>query len=220
MSTEQATRLQRAFETVRRYGRHESRAEHCALCGLRLSDVHPHLLELPARKLICSCDACAVLVSARRDLKHKAIRRHVVYLEGFEMTDAQWDSLLIPIGLAFFFRSSESNRVGCIYPGPSGATESLLPLEFWDEIVQRNQTLAGMEPDVEALLVNRLGAVRGFEANLCYLLPIDQCYRLVGLMRTHWRGLSGGDEVWERLQDFFGELHERANAQKQGVVHA
>jgi hypothetical protein len=95
-----------------------------------------------------------------------------------------------------------------------------LPLEFWDEIVQRNQVLAGMEPDVEALLVNRLGAVRGFEASQCYLLPIDQCYRLVGLMRTHWRGLSGGNEVWERLQQFFAGLREETNTQEAEVVHA
>ena len=220
MSREHAAGLQRAFETVRRYGRRESRAEHCALCGQSLSDVHPHLLELPARKLICSCEACAVLFSARGDLKYRAIPRHAFLLEYFEMTDAQWESLLIPIGLAFFFRNSDANRVVCIYPGPGGATESLLPLEFWDEIVQRNHVLAGMEPDVEALLVNRLGAVRGFEASQCYLLPIDQCYRLVGLMRTHWRGLSGGNEVWERLQQFFAGLREQTNAQEEEVVHA
>jgi len=212
--------LQQAFETVRRYGRRESRAEHCALCGQSLSDPHPHLLELPARKLICSCEACAVLSNARRDVKYKAIPRHVFLLEDFEMTDAQWESLLIPIGLAFFFRSSAANRVVCVYPGPSGATESLLPLEFWDEIAQRNQVLARMDADVEALLVNRLGAMRGFERNQCYLLPIDECYRLVGLMRTHWRGLSGGNEVWELLQQFFGGLQRQADAQEEEVVHA
>jgi hypothetical protein len=219
MSIEQTTRLHQAFETIRRYGRRESRAEQCALCGQGLGDQHPHLLDLEAHKLICSCEACTVLLRARRDSKYKLIPQHVLLLEEFEMTDAQWDGLMIPIGLAFFFRSSEANRVVCIYPGPSGATESLLPLEFWDEIVQRNEALANMEPDVEALLVNRLGAMRGFEVNQCYLLPIDECYRLVGLMRTQWRGLSGGSEVWEHLQEFFAGLREQANAQA-GVVHA
>ena len=32
-----------------------------------------------------------------------------------------------------------------------------------------------MEADVEALLVNRLGAGRGFPMNQYFLLPVDQC---------------------------------------------
>jgi len=40
------------------------------------------------------------------------------------------------------------------------------------------------------------------------------------LMRTHWRGLSGGNEVWERLQQFFAGLREQTNAQEEEVVHA
>ncbi len=31
-----------------------------------------------------------------------------------------------------------------------------------------------------------------------YILPIDECFRLVGLIRLHWKGLSGGTEVWTR----------------------
>jgi hypothetical protein len=62
---------------------------------------------------------------------------------------------------------------------------------------------------VEALLVNRLGTSRGFAGAEYYLLPIDECYKLVGLIRSHWRGLSGGSEVWEILRAFFTELKER-----------
>ena len=36
-----------------------------------------------------------------------------------------------------------------------------------------------MEPDVEALLINRVGPAREY-----FLAPIDECYRLVGLIRT------------------------------------
>ena len=43
-----------------------------------------------------------------------------------------------------------------------------------------------------------------------YLAPIDQCYRLVGLIRAHWRGLSGGTEVWREIAQFFDELKARA----------
>jgi hypothetical protein len=50
-------------------------------------------------------------------------------------------------------------------------------------------------------------------------VPIDECYRLVGLIRVHWKGLSGGSEVWREIRKFFDslkarsvELKERAHA--------
>ncbi len=45
-----------------------------------------------------------------------------------------------------------------------------------------------------------------------YLAPIDKCYELVGLIRSNWRGLAGGPEVWQKIRDFFTELKEVANA--------
>ena len=66
-----------------------------------------------------------------------------------------------------------------------------------------------MEADVEALLVNRLGLSRGHSAPEYYLLPIDECYKLVGLIRMHWKGLSGGAEVWQELGQFFSSLKSR-----------
>ena len=61
-----------------------------------------------------------------------------------------------------------------------------------------------MEPDVEALLINRVGPAREY-----FLAPIDECYRLVGLIRLHWRGLSGGTEVWKEIQGFFAGSEEQ-----------
>ena len=43
-----------------------------------------------------------------------------------------------------------------------------------------------------------------------YLLPIDECYRLVGLIRMHWKGLSGGTDVWRELGEFFTSLKGRS----------
>ena len=40
--------------------------------------------------------------------------------------------------------------------------------------------------------------------------PIDACFKLVGLIRTHWRGLSGGTQVWDEVARFFAGLHERS----------
>jgi hypothetical protein len=44
----------------------------------------------------------------------------------------------------------------------------------------------------------------------CLLVPIDVCYELVGLVRTHWKGFDGGTEAWERIDGFFADLATRA----------
>jgi Family of unknown function (DUF5947) len=58
-----------------------------------------------------------------------------------------------------------------------------------------------MADDVEALLVNRAGGARQH-----WIVPLDDCYRLVALVRTHWKGLGGGPEVWSHVERFFTEL--------------
>src|SRR6185369_12404414 len=136
---------------------------------------------------------CAILFSGDHDQRYKRVPTRVRFLPDFQMTDAHWDSLLVPNNMAFFFESSTAGRVMAIYPSPAGPTESLLPLETWERIVEDNPHLRSMQPDVEALLVNRLGERRGFPVNQYYLLPIDQCFKLVGLVRMHWKGLSGGE---------------------------
>ncbi len=107
--------------------------------------------------------------------------------------------------MAFFFRNSALERVAAFYPSPVGATESLLSLEAWADLESRNPVLATMEPDVEALLVNRARGAREH-----WLVPVDACYRLVGLIRTRWKGLAGGDDVWLELGAFFEDLRRQA----------
>jgi hypothetical protein len=112
---------------------------------------------------------------------------------------------MIPINMAFFFHSSATGQIAALYPSPAGATESLLALEAWEQIVADNPVLQEMEPDTEALLVNRIADHIEY-----FLLPIDECFKLVGIIRAHWKGFSGGTEVWEEIADFFAELNERA----------
>jgi hypothetical protein len=190
-----------AFATLRGLARKPDAAEHCDLCGASVAREHQHLIDPALRKLICSCDACSVLFSGRGETKYKRVPRRVRFLKDFSMTDAQWDGLLIPIGLAFFLKSSTEGRVLAMYPGAAGSTESQLHLDTWTDIVRDNPVLDHMEADVEALLVNRLNHPAEY-----YLTPIDKCYELVGLIRSNWRGLSGGTEVWEKIRDFFTEL--------------
>lgn len=206
------------FETLRQFARKpQRRVETCELCSVALHPEHPHLIELTQRRVLCACDACAILFSGSAETKFKRVPRHVRLLAKFQMTDAEWDGLLIPINLAFFFQNSLDSRVNALYPSPAGATESLLPLEAWSNIVQANPVLEQMELDVEALLVNRVGHSRAATVAEYYIVPIDACYRLVGLIRIHWRGLSGGTEVWQEIGSFFTELRSKAEIVTEGI---
>jgi len=89
--------------------------------------------------------------------------------------------------------------------------ESLLSLDAWRDLVAENPALGKLRPDVEALLVNRLGQTREY-----YRVPIDTCYKLIGLIRKRWRGISGGPAVWEEVERFFADLRRRAG----GPAHA
>jgi hypothetical protein len=200
-----------SFDVLRRFARRPARnLEHCELCGVEVPCEHAHLIEIERRRLVCACDACAILFSSNTNARYKRVPRRVRLLSGFQMSNAEWDGLLIPINLAFFFQNSADSRVSAFYPSPAGATESLLPLEAWRTIVQCNPVLSELEPDVEALLVNRIGAAREVSASEYYIVPIDACYRLVGLIRLYWRGLSGGSEVWQQIASFFAELKTKA----------
>ena len=180
------------------------------MCSLELRAGHPHLIEIRQRKLLCACDACALLFSGQAS-KYKRVPRRVQALRDFHLSDAEWNGLMVPINMAFFFENSIEGRMVAMYPSPAGATESLLALESWNAILERNLALTEMEEDVEALLVNRLGYARGYSRAEYYVLPIDECYKLVGLIRAHWKGLSGGTEVWQEIGEFFKSLKERAS---------
>ncbi len=78
-----------------------------------------------------------------------------------------------------------------------GPTESLLTVDI--------AVMEQLADDVEALLVNR---VRG--ARRQWIVPIDVCYALVGLIRTRWRGLTGGADVWRELERFYEGLDRRS----------
>lgn len=197
------------FGALLQFARRERPIEKCELCSLGLRPDHAHLVELARRKLLCACDACALLFSGQ-SAKYKRVPRRLRALPHFHLSDAEWNGLMVPINMAFFFKNSLEERVVALYPSPAGATESLLGLESWNEIVARNPVLSGMEADVEALLVNRLGYARGYSAPEYYLLPIDECYKLVGLIRAHWKGLSGGTEVWQQIGEFFRSVKARS----------
>jgi hypothetical protein len=202
-----------AFGRLRRFIDGPRAVERCELCARALARAHEHLVEPGERRLLCACVFCAVLFGNQLGSKFKRLPRRVRSLETFAMSEAQWDALRLPIDLAFFYHNSPRNRVVACYPGPAGATESLLSLSAWDEVVTANPVLAPMESDVEALLVNRVVSPRRRESADYFLVPIDECYRLVGLIRAHWRGLSGGADVWHHIGSYFDELRARAQTE-------
>lgn len=207
--------FEEAFGALRQFAagrRATSRpVEHCEMCSAALEKEHPHLVALASRQIVCACTACALLFDGIQGAKYKRVSRRLRPVADFQMTDAQWESLMIPINMAFFLESSVEGRVIALYPSPAGAVESLLPLDAWSEIVEQNPAVRRLESDVEALLVSRVGYAHGAAAAEYYLAPLDECYRLVGLIRSNWRGLSGGTEVWTEVAGFFSDLRSRAD---------
>lgn len=199
---------------LRRFAGKRRPIETCELCAAELTEDHPHLVDPQARKLVCSCSPCAVLFGSQAGARYKRVPRRSRLLRNFRMTAGEWESLMIPINLAFFFESSPLGKAVAMYPSPAGATESQLSLDTWTDIVDRNPVLEGMAADVEALLVNRLGPGRGYSSAEYYVVPIDECYKLVWLIRSHWRGLSGGTIVWRHLEWFFEDLKARSGASR------
>ena len=168
--------------------------ERCELCSTPIGADHRHLMEPASRELLCACRACALLFD--RGGRYKLVPTRRVRLDGSQLSDLDWEQLRLPVDIAFFLHSSAEGRDMAFYPSPMGATESQLPLEL--------PVLRTLEPDVEALLVDRHKGAREH-----WIVPIDDCFRLVGLVRTHWRGLTGGREVWAEISRFFGGLERR-----------
>jgi Family of unknown function (DUF5947) len=183
--------------------------EHCELCSETIPPEHRHMLELSSRELVCACRPCSILFDREGTGggRYKLVPERRLRLDGFRIEDADWDELRVPVEMAFFFHSSEARRVLAYYPGPMGPTESQLELSSWRRLEEQSPVLAELEPDVEALLVDRVSPRHGY-----WLVPLDDCYRLIGLIRRSWKGLSGGKEVWREIERFFADLDGRARS--------
>ncbi|HEX2229069.1 MAG TPA: DUF5947 family protein [Candidatus Binatia bacterium] len=180
----------------------------CELCGSGIADVHRHIAEIQSRKLLCACRACSFLFEGHSGpgSKYRTVpQRYLDFPES--ITAAQWDELQIPIGVAFFFFNSSLNRPVACYPGPAGATESLLPLESWNSILRAHPVLESLVADVEVLLVDYR---RERKCPRCYIVPVDACYELVARLRCHWQGFDGGDRARREMDAFFDELRSRS----------
>ncbi len=184
-------------------------AERCDVCGAPLTAAHDHVVDLRLRALRCACRACYLLFThegAGGGLL-RAVPQRYLRLPEIAAARDRLDALDLPIGLAFFFRSSATGRVGAFYPSPAGATESDLPLDAWQDLASVVPQLASLATDVEALLVRR----RGDDVE-AFIVPIDASYELVGRIRRSWRGITGGDDLSSEIDRFFARTAELAQA--------
>jgi Family of unknown function (DUF5947) len=182
-------------------------SERCEMCAEVLADRHGHLVDTEKRSLVCACRACYLLFTHEGAAggRYRAVPERVYYDPDRPLTDADWNELQIPVAMAFFFLNSALDRVVAGYPSPGGATECELDLAAWDRIAAAYPLLAALTPDVEAIFVNRTG-----QGNEVFLIPIDECYALVGELRMRWQGFDGGAEARAALAAFLDGLRQRA----------
>ena len=177
----------------------------CELCPTGIGEDHRHLLHLDERRIVCVCETCWSMRSGDPEFRPPGVR--TLWLEDFVMPHDVWTAFQIPIGLAFLLRSSVTGSVIALYPSPAGATESELELTAWDALVEANPILERLEPDAEALIVNRTTSEHQYA-----IVPTDQCYRMVGLIKSRWEGITGGKGVDAAIAEFFETVRVRAAA--------
>jgi hypothetical protein len=180
--------------------------ERCDLCAAPTPADHRHLLESGVDEVLCACRPCSLLFvrDAAAEGRYRLVPQRRTRLDP---QSAPWpavtEALGVPVGLAFFVpRADGSARAH--YPSPAGATRWEIDKETWARAVDGCPQLASMTADVEALLVN---AVQGRAQY--WIVPIDDCFRMVAVVRREWRGLTGGSRVWPEIDRFFAGLTEQ-----------
>jgi hypothetical protein len=181
--------------------------EKCEMCTAEIPAEHGHVADLEKSSLLCACRACYLLFTqgqAGRG-RYRAVPDRYLVDPARPMALGEWDELEIPVGLAFFLRSSERDEVAGFYPSPAGATECRLDLAAWERLSTAHPLLGAIEPDVEAALISRTdNEIEHF------LVPVDQCYELAGRMRMYWKGFDGGTEARQSIAEFLGNVRARA----------
>jgi hypothetical protein len=183
--------------------------ERCAMCAAPIAGDHRHLVDTADRTIKCMCTPCLLLFSdpGAATGRYRQIPTGHRAVHGFELSGREWDDLQIPVSLAFFFRNSALGRIVALYPGPAGATESLLPLDAWSAVVARHPEVDRLDDDVEAVIVRRTR-----DRSEAFVVPIDRCYELTGRLRLSWTGFDGGPDAHREIERFFDELRSRADA--------
>ncbi|MEU4249036.1 DUF5947 family protein [Amycolatopsis sp. NPDC026612] len=185
--------------------RRSARQERCELCGTPVAARHGHVVDTGRRGLLCSCRACFLLFTRcpTGEVRYRAVPERYLWDPRRPLARLGWRGLGIPARFAFFVHFG--TRVTAFQPGPAGAAETTLPPGLWAELAAAHPLLATAEPDVEGIVFR--GGERGTD---CFLVPVDECYRLAGVVRRYWTGGDGGPEMHERVGELFAEIGQRA----------
>jgi hypothetical protein len=204
----------RGLAALRQFAAARPQSEFCEMCAKEIPEQHSHVVNTQARRLLCVCEACAILFDHAGATAYRRVSRDVRELNQVNLSDSLWNGLGIPAGIVFLLRSGTQSDMLAIYPSPAGPTEATLDADTWSEISAAHPAIARMQADVEALLVNRAKGAREY-----FIVPIDECYKLTAIIRQHWRGFSGGEEAWTRIDAFFGNLKQQCRPEG-AVFHA
>jgi hypothetical protein len=191
--------LQRA---IRRAGQRAAAVERCGMCAGPVGPEHRHVWDEQDGELMCACTPCSLLFEREAA---GAGRYQLVPTRGRRLSGVSADELGVPVGLVFFVKQRDGRVLGH-YPSPLGTTESEVDAGAWRAVEARSPELAALLPRVEAFLV-WTGNPR--DGGSQWVVPVDDCFRLVALIRRHWTGMSGGSAVWREISRFFDELGRR-----------
>jgi hypothetical protein len=168
------------------------------MCRTEVDSRHGHVVDVERRSLMCTCRPCYLLFTKGDSGKYRAVPER--YLSA-ELTQDEVQGLGLPVNTVFFLRGESG--LNAFYPSPAGATECLLDLDAWSALSVTHPVLAEARPEVEAILIRDTA---------CYLVPIDACYQLVGLVRLYWKGFDGGEEAREAIGEFFEDIKARVRS--------
>lgn len=167
-----------------------------------------HLLDLIHHTFLSICNGCALAFGPRganAGTYRLVPTRHLALLD-FQGTNElgtgpeRWGKV------AYLLRSSEAGRILILSLDPAGVRESTFDLECWRTLLKANPLLDSLEPDVEALLINRSA-----QPPSSYIVPIDTCSRLLGLLSRCQQNQKREQEIWEAIEAFFAEIQAEAS---------
>ena len=178
--------------------------EVCELCGTELPQNHRHLLQLTERRILCACATCWASALGRP----RAAPDRAAASSGSRTSSC-------PRSCGRSCRSRSGSPSSCARASPTrwspctraprappSPSSTCPPGRSSSEL---NPILTGIEPDAEALVVNRIADPHEF-----VIAPIDECYGLVGAIKVSWEGISGGPALEREVPAFFDEMRSAA----------
>ena len=170
----------------------------------------------PRRRASCMCACRAVLDPVRPRARPAAATTGSCPTGGCgstasSSTTSRWEELRIPVDMAFFFHSSAGRARGGVLPEPDGRDRVAARARRVGRSWRRPTRCSASWSPTSRRCSSTARAARAQH----WLVPIDECYALVGLIRTRWRGLHRRHaRCGRRSAAFFDGLDQRARSRR------